>query len=368
MSTLPNDASGQREQLVRRLAAKDRSIAIMSLDPPFVAEFAEAGFLRPFTAEESAAFTTGVLSGPVEGATWDGRLVVAPFWANSQLLWYRKNAAAQAGIDPAAGPVTWDQVIDGAERAGVTVEVQGARYEGYTVVISALVASAGGQVLERPEAGREARPALDGPAGRRAAEVIRRLGRSRAADPGLATADEEAARAAFQGPRGGFMVNWAYVYGAASEAVESGALAKDVLDDIGWARWPRAMPDRPSRPPLGGIDLGVSAFARHPELAVDAVRCLTSAESQRRYMLKSKNPAARAAVYDDPEVRKVFPMADLIRESIGDAAPRSKTPYYTDVSAAVARTFHPPASVDPARTPKAADRLVVGVLHDRVLL
>ena len=39
VSTLPNDASGQREQLVRRLAAKDRSIALMSLDPPFVAEF-----------------------------------------------------------------------------------------------------------------------------------------------------------------------------------------------------------------------------------------------------------------------------------------------------------------------------------------
>ena len=368
VSTLPNDASGQREQLVRRLAAKDRSIALMSLDPPFVAEFAEAGFLRPFTAEEAPGLTAGVLSGPVEGATWNGRLVVAPFWANSQLLWYRKSVAARAGIDPLSGPVTWDQVITGAEAAGASVAVQGNRYEGYTVVISALVASAGGQVLERPEAGRDARPSLDTPPGRRAAEVISRLGHSKAADPGLATADEEATRAAFQGPRGGFMVNWAYVYGAATEAVESGALARDVLDDIGWARWPRALPERPSRPPLGGIDLGVSAYTRHPDLAVDAVRCLTTVESQRRYMLKSKNPAARAAVYDDPEVRQAFPMADLIRESIGDAAPRSKTPYYTDVSAAVARTFHPPASVDPARTPRAADKLVVGVLHDRVLL
>jgi multiple sugar transport system substrate-binding protein len=368
VSTLPNDASGQREQLVRRLAAKDRSIALMSLDPPFVAEFAEAGFLRAFSADEAAGLTAGVLSGPVEGATWDGHLVAAPFWANSQLLWYRKSAAARAGIGPMAGPLSWDQIITGAERVGTTVGVQGNRYEGYTVVISALVASAGGQVLERPEAGRDARPSLDTPAGRRAAEVISRLGRSKAADPGLATADEEATRAAFQGPRGGFMVNWAYVYGAASEAVESGALSRDVLDDIGWARWPRAVPDRPSRPPLGGIDLGVSAFTRYPGQAVDAVRCLTTVESQRRYMLKSKNPAARADVYDDPEVRKAFPMADLIRESIGDAAPRSKTPYYTDVSAAVARTFHPPASVDPTRTPRAADKLVVGVLHDRVLL
>ena len=368
VSTLPNDASGQREQLVRRLAAKDRSIALMSLDPPFVAEFAEAGFLRAFSDEEAAGLTEGVLQGPVEGATWDGRLVAAPFWANSQLLWYRKSAAARGGLGPAARPVTWDEVITAAERAGSTVGVQGNRYEGYTVVISALVASAGGQVLERPEAGRDARPSLDTPAGRRAAEVISRLARSRAADPGLATADEEATRAAFQGPRGGFMVNWAYIYGAASEAVESGALAREVLDDIGWARWPRAVPDRPSRPPLGGIDLAVSAFTRHPDLAVDALRCLTTADSQRRYMLKSKNPAARAVVYDDPEVRKAFPMADLIRESIAEAAPRPKTPYYTDVSAAVARTFHPPTSVDPARTPRRADKLVVGVLHDRVLL
>jgi multiple sugar transport system substrate-binding protein len=164
------------------------------------------------------------------------------------------------------------------------------------------------------------------------------------------------------------MTNWAYVYGAESEAVASGALDRAVLADIGWARWPRVDPDRPSRPPLGGIDIGVGAFTRHPDLAVDAVRCLTTADSQRRYMLKSKNPAARAAVYDDPEVRRVFPMADLIRESIGDAAPRAKTPYYTDVSTAVVRTFHPPASVRPNRTPAAADRLVTGVLHDKVLL
>jgi multiple sugar transport system substrate-binding protein len=54
VSTLPNDASGQREQLVRRLAAEDRSISLMSLDPPFVAEFAEAGFLRAFSGSEAA--------------------------------------------------------------------------------------------------------------------------------------------------------------------------------------------------------------------------------------------------------------------------------------------------------------------------
>jgi multiple sugar transport system substrate-binding protein len=61
-------------------------------------------------------------------------------------------------------------------------------------------------------------------------------------------------------------------------------------------------------------------------------------------------------------------MADLIRESINDSAPRPTTPYYTDVSSAVVRTYHPPVSVRPQSTPREAAQLIVDVLHDRVLL
>jgi multiple sugar transport system substrate-binding protein len=123
-----------------------------------------------------------------------------------------------------------------------------------------------------------------------------------------------------------------------------------------------------SRPPLGGINLAIGAFSKHTDFATDAVRCLTTDKSEKQYMLKSKNPAARAAVYDDAEVRKAFPMADLIRSSIDAAAPRPQTPYYTDVSTATVRTFHPPSSVDPNSTPGQTEQLIVDVLHDRVLL
>ena len=367
-SVLPNDATSQREQLVRRLAAKDASIDLMSLDPPFIPEFAEAGFLRSFTEAEARELTEGVLSGPVESATWNGELVAAPFWANTQLLWYRKSVAQKAGIDPSRQPVTWDQIIKVASDTGTTVGVQGNLYEGYMVWISALISSAGGKVLENPEAGKNVRTAIDSDAGRKAATVIQQLGRSRAADPALSTTDEEAARATFQGTTGAFMVNWAYVYGAAQEAVASGSLQQSVLDDIGWARYPRVDTSTPSRPPLGGINLGVGAYGKHKDLAVQAVRCIASLESQVQYMVKSKNPGARGAVYDDAEVRRIFPMADDIRQSINDGAPRPKTPYYTDVSTAVQRSFHPQASVDPNRTPAKAGKLITDVLKDKVLL
>jgi multiple sugar transport system substrate-binding protein len=364
---LPNDATAQREQLVRRLAARDGAIDLMSLDPPFVPEFANAGFLRAIPLELEPELGAGMLRGPLESARWDDRMYGVPFWANTQLLWYRKSVAARAGLDPQRSAVTWSELIRAAEATGTTVEVQGARYEGYMVWIGALIASAGGRVLLDPEAGRRARPAIDGPEGRAAAAVIRALARSRAANAGLSTAREEATRAAFQGEHGGFLLNWSYVHGAASEAVRAGTLAPAVLDDIGWARYPAVLAERASRPPLGGIHLAIGAFSAHPGLALEAIRCLTSASSQKIYMLSAKNPAARGAVYDDPEVRRAFPMADLIRSSIDAAAPRPRTPYYPDVSAAVVRAFHPPARVD-LETPGRAARLIVDVLLDRILL
>lgn len=365
---LPRDATGQREQLVRRLAARDASIDLVNVDPPFLPELASAGFLRPYGAAEARELADGMLAAPLRSATWAGSLFAVPLWASAQLLWYRRSVARRAGLDLEAGPVTWAQLVEAAERTGTTVEVQGKRYEGYMVWITALVASAGGEVLVDPGAGAEARPGLDSPAGRAAAQVIRRLATSRAADPALATADEEVARAGFQGPRGGFMVNWAYVYGAAQEAVASGSLPPAVLEDVGWARYPRVRADLPSRPPLGGIGLAVSAFSRRAALAVEAARCLSSAESQAEYMLDARIPVARRAVYDDPRVRARYPMADLIRASVDEAEPRPRTPFYVDVSAATVRTFHPPAAVDPDRTPADAARLIVAVLHDRVLL
>src|SRR5690606_1209633 len=222
---LPNDATAQREQLVRRLAASDSSIDLMSLDPVFVAEFANAGYLMPVTdPADVEQVTADVLPAALETAYWDDQLVATPFWANTQLLWYRESVAQAAGIDPTSPDFTWDQMIDVAEAQGKTVAVQGNRYEGLMVWINALVESGGGQIIENAEAGDEAVPTVASPAGDAAADIVGRLARSSAAPPGLSTATEEEARSTFQGSSGGFMVNWPYVYAAAQTAVEAGAL------------------------------------------------------------------------------------------------------------------------------------------------
>ena len=366
---LPNEADAQREQLVRRLAAQDSSIDLMSLDPPFVAEFANAGYLLPITnRDDVATFTDGVLDAPLETAYWDDQLVAPPFWANTQLLWYRTSVAQAAGVDPTAAGFTWDDMIQAAEDQGKRIGVQGRRYEGYMVWINALVVSGGGEIIENVDQGADADPSMAGSAGDTAADIVGTLARSPAAPADISTAGEEEARSVFQSDAGSFMVNWPYVYNAAQESVASGAIDQSVVDDIGWARYPEVAAGEESAPPLGGINLAIGNFTKHPDEALAAAKCITSLPSNIQYMIESGNPAARSAAYDDPEVREAYPMADLIRDSIDSAGPRPITPYYGDVSTSVQRTWHPASGVNSPATPEDTDSYMSEVLSgDRLL-
>ncbi|MFJ4038629.1 extracellular solute-binding protein [Microbacterium sp. NPDC090007] len=359
-SLLPRDAASQREQLARRLAASDRSLDIMSLDPPFIPELAEPGFLAPVPADLQN--TDGVVQGAVQSASWNGELVTVPFWANTQLLWYRKSVAEAAGLDMSR-PVTWDQIIQAAEDQNKQLGVQGALAESLTVWINALVASAGGQILDNPDATPdEMQLGLESDAGRKAADIIGRIGSSGLGGSGLPTADENASMNLFQGDDGSFMVNWPFVYPAMQSA------APEVVDDLGWAVYPRVDADSPAAPPVGGINLGVGAYSENVDLAWQAVACIVSPENQAQYFVTNGNPPSNLAAYDDAEVTEKFPMASTIAESLQLGAPRPQTPYYNEISIGLQRTWHPPNAVDPDATPQSSTDFILAVLRGERLL
>src|SRR4051812_46228680 len=62
---LPQDAGQQRIQLARRLAAHDSGIDLMSLDPVYTAEFANAGFLARIPDSEQEVLTKQSFGGAV---------------------------------------------------------------------------------------------------------------------------------------------------------------------------------------------------------------------------------------------------------------------------------------------------------------
>ncbi len=367
-SLLPSDAGAQREQLARRLAAGDDTMDIMSLDPPFVPELAEPGYLAPVPQEVIDNTTQNVVEGALTGAKWKDKVVAVPFWANTQILWYRKSVAEAAGLDMTQ-PVTWQQLIDAAASQGKFLGVQGARAESMTVWVNALVESAGGTIVENPDApADEIKLGLNSEAGTQAAEIVSTIGKEGLGGPGLPTQTENTSMIQFQGDQGSFMVNYPFVWPATNAAVEAGTLPADLIDDIGWTLYPQVNAGEETAPPLGGINLGVGSESKHQDLAYQAIECIVSPDNQSLYFTSNGNPPANIDAYDAPGVSDTFPMAETIRESLELSKPRPQTPYYNEVSTGIQQTWTPPSDVDPATTPETSSEFILAVLKGEKLL
>ncbi len=327
---LPTDANQQRELIVRRLAAEDKTLTLVGMDVIWTAELAEAGWILPWEGERKTAAEEGKLEGPLKTVQYQGKTWAIPFTSNTQLLWYRKDR-----VDPPPDDFTWDEMIDQAVENKTAVEVQGAQYEGLTVWINSLIAGAGGQIVNQ-----NGDVAVDDTA-KRAAEIEDKLANSAAAPPGMSTNREDQARLGFESERSDYQVNYSFIYPSAA------AISEDFQKNIGWARYPRTDKDKESRPPLGGINIGVSSFAPEPELAFDAAECITNEAHQGDAAELGGLPPTTESVYQTEQVEKAFPFADALRESIDAAAPRPVTPAYSDISLAIQKTYHPPDGISP---------------------
>ena len=335
---LPARASDQREQLVRRLAANDSSIDIVGMDVIWTAEFANAKWVLPFPEAQRAALTDGVLKGPVQSGTYQGKLYAAPYTSNTQLLWYRKDLT-QAPPEN----FTWQQMLDDANKQGKQVQIQGARAESLTVTFNALLESAGGHFLNNPEAGKDATVSLDQAPTVAALTALHNLAASKAANPSLNTAEEDSSRQAFEEGNSLYEINYPFIYPSAAESTS----VPDLQKKLGWARFPRVDANTPSKPPLGGFNLSVGSSSPHKDLAFQAIQCIRQPGNQLFAAQEGGNPPTTSAVYDQLTTDK-YPFKEVLRQSINDAAPRPVSPAYNDLSLAVQNTIHPLGGINPS--------------------
>src|ERR1017187_5519671 len=254
---LPNASDGQRQQLVRRLAARDSSIDIMGLDVTWEAEFAQAGWIQQWTGANKAAAENGTLQPALQTAIWKGKLYAVPDNSNTQLLWYNSALVPNP-------PKTWAQMIADAEHLAKEgkphyIEIQGAQYEGETVWFNTMVASAGGTILNP-----DATKVTLGPAAVKALTIMKQLATSPAADPSLDVQEENENRLAMEAGTAAFELNYPFVYPAMR--VDNPKLFKTFK----WALYPEVTAGVPAKVTIGGVDLAVGAYSQHKALAFQA--------------------------------------------------------------------------------------------------
>ena len=336
---LPTGADSQRQQLVRRLAAKDSSMDILGLDVTWTPEFAGAGWIREWTGTDRALVERGTLNGPLETATYQHKLWAAPFNSNTQLLWYRADLVSTP-------PKTWAEMQRMADNLAAQhkphyVEVQGDQYEGITVWFNTLLASAGGRVLTP-----DATAASLGPPAVEALSVMHTLATSRAADPSLSVQQENDNRLAMEAGHAAFELNYPFVYPAMR------ADKPDLFKVFKWAPYPAVSESQPTHVTIGGINLAVGAYSQHPDLAFAATVCLRDRQNQLIGAVKGGVPPSIGNLYDDPALHADYPFAAEIKAALATAANRPSTPAYQNVSIVISHAVSPPASIDPEHTEK----------------
>ncbi|MEA3413348.1 MAG: ABC transporter substrate-binding protein [Pseudomonadota bacterium] len=255
----------------------------------------------------------------VANNTVDGRLVAIPWFASVGMLYYRKDLLDKHRLEV---PGTWAELketarkIQAAERESGNTKIwgyvwQGRAYEGLTCNALEWIASHGGGTIVDPSGA----VTIDNP--RAVAALDQAAGWVGTISPrGVLNYAEEDARGVFQSGNAVFMRNWPYAWSLA-QAEDS-----PVRGQVAVAPLPAGGKDGERATTLGGWQLAVSRYSRHPELAADLVRYLTSAAEQRRRAIVAAYIPTRPVLLEDPDVLRENPFFRFVAETLPDAIAR----------------------------------------------
>ncbi len=303
-----------REEALRNAERKTSRYDIVAVDLPWIGEFAERGVLLPLDSLMDVGRLDATDFHPMgwRAAHWAGRPYGAPSQTTPELLFYRRDLFAEAGLEP---PRTTDDVLAAARcfhrpalgRYGIAWNAARGTPLGHTFIMACGDFGQPVMNLRRVEFGFDPDPpavenlraTIDTPLGLEAAEYLRALLAYSPPDI-LSMAWYERIR-----PYAAGRVAMAYCFTALAPFVE--------LDPRSPANGQTGYLPHPSMPggspiaTVGGYVLGVPANLP-PERRCDAVEALvafTSREAQKLFVLNGCRTSPRYSVGADPEVRRL---------------------------------------------------------------
>jgi len=310
-----------REEALRNAERKTSRYDIIAVDLPWLGEFAERGVLKPLDEVmdvarlDPADFHTAGW----KAAHWGGRPHGVPAQTTPELLFYRRDLFAEAGLEP---PATTDALLEAARilhdpqrgRHGIAWNAARGTALGHTVLMT--MADFGQPVLDLPEiaGGFDTdalsqgnwRPMIDTEAGLHAAEFLLQLLRYSPPDI-LSMSWYERVR-----PYAAGSVAMAYGYTLLAPYFELDARSP-AAGQTGYLPHPCG-PGAAAVAPVGGYVMGIPANLppERLEAAVEALVVFTSPEAQKLYIQNGSRTNPRYSVGSDPEVRRISPIFEAI--------------------------------------------------------
>lgn len=330
---LPQDANQVHDDFVNKLASGDTSVDIMGLDVVYMAEFASAGWLMDLSEEIDSSYTDGMLEGPVEGATYDGKLIAAPWFTNSSVMFYRKDVVDALGAEVPSTYEGWMELADkavGMEGIEYGADFQAAQSEALVCNWVEFIWNNGGEILDESGA-----PVIDTQENIEATKIMKKLVDEYAPD-GVTTYTETESEQLFKEGKSLFIRDWSGFW-----STGQGEGSK-VTDKIGATNLPIGPNGEEPHACLGGLNLVVNNAISDEQKAasIEFIKYMISEETQKEMTLISSQPPVVKSVYTDEEILEEIPFYAEFFDVIQGGKSRPKSPQYAKVSDAIQRNIH----------------------------
>jgi len=307
--------------------AKDPSVDIVSMDVPFVPEYAAAGWTVPvddiLPKEEQAKFFQGTL----HGVTYEGKLWGVPWYNNGPGLYYRKDLFDAKGLK---APKTYDELLNAAkvlqtaDMVGFAMQLP--QNEPGIISWMEYLWGHGGDLVDD-----KVNVVVDqGSAGVDGMQKILDFVYKDKIIPEAALQFKLGADVMnlFRGGKAAMIRLW---FSNAGDLYKDDSAIKQGQWDV--APLPSKDGAKPGPGCLGDWNLGVSKFSTKQKEALEAVRILTGQDNQRARFFDGGFLPSRPAVFDDPEIQRKYPYARAAQASFENLKPRPVTPFYSQMSA-----------------------------------
>lgn len=349
----PADSSQYFEKLRIEFQADEADADVISGDVIWPAQFAANGWISDLSSLFTADLREPYLPATIDSNTYEGAVYGVPWFTDAGMLYYRKDLLEQGGFSEP--PKTWDEMQEMVEKvrqdAGTKYGFvfQGAEYEGGVVNGLEFIWNSGGDVLDSHDPNEVTVATPDAIAGLETARGIVAEGVAPGAVPSF---KEYESYTVFLNGDAVFMRNWPNVYARAADP----SLSRVEQERIGVAPLPVARSGSVAHSGLGGWNLMINAASEKTEAAWAFIRYLSAPEQQKARALRGGYLPTREDCYEDREILSEVPVITLGREAIRNVRSRPVTPFYHDMSLAMAGRFH--ASLTGATAPQHAATLL----------
>lgn len=312
----PPNSPTEKLALYRQLfAAKSSDIDVVQIDTVWPGLLKDHLLdLKPYSKGVEAQHFPAIIA----NNSVNGKLLGMPWYTDAGLLYYRSDLLKKYGLRV---PQTWEELTQTAlkvqtgERAQGDTDFHGfvfqaKAYEGLTCNAIEWVGGQGGGTVVNADGEITIRNAQAAKALNLAASWIGSI-----SPAGVLNYEEEEARGVFQNANALFMRNWPYAWALMQK---NDSLVKG---KVGVAK----LPGNPSAAALGGWQLGVSKYTKHPAIAADLVMYMTSAAVQKTRAIHGSYNPTLPALYKDKEVLEANEFMGALAEVFANSVARPTT-------------------------------------------